>query len=85
MRARRARERAGARLCRDAEGHRLLDSFADPAAARAKTLALHPGGRIATAREIALAAVFMISDECPFMNAATLVVDGGLSQLQHPA
>ena len=61
------------------------NSFPDPAAARAKTLALHPGGRIASAREIALAAVFMISDECPFMNAATLVVDGGLSQLQHPA
>ncbi|PWJ90754.1 NAD(P)-dependent dehydrogenase (short-subunit alcohol dehydrogenase family) [Mesorhizobium loti] len=61
------------------------NSFADPVAARANTMALHPGGRIATAREIALAAVFMISDECPFMNAATLVVDGGLSQLQHPA
>ncbi len=61
------------------------NSFPDPAAARANTMALHPGGRIATAREIALAAVFMISDECPFMNAACLVVDGGLSQLQHPA
>ncbi|AZO40912.1 SDR family oxidoreductase [Mesorhizobium sp. M7D.F.Ca.US.005.01.1.1] len=61
------------------------NSFPDPVAARANTMALHPGGRIATAREIALAAVFMISDECPFMNAATLVVDGGLSQLQHPA
>jgi NAD(P)-dependent dehydrogenase (short-subunit alcohol dehydrogenase family) len=60
-------------------------SFPDPAAARANTMALHPGGRIASAREIALAAVFMISDECPFMNAACLVVDGGLSQLQHPA
>ncbi|WP_421916865.1 SDR family oxidoreductase [Mesorhizobium sp.] len=61
------------------------NSFADPAAARAKTMALHPGGRIATTREIALAAVFMISDESPFMNAACLVIDGGLSQLQHPA
>jgi NAD(P)-dependent dehydrogenase (short-subunit alcohol dehydrogenase family) len=61
------------------------NSFADPVAARANTMALHPGGRIATMREIALTAVFMISDECPFMNAATLVVDGGLSQLQHPA
>jgi NAD(P)-dependent dehydrogenase (short-subunit alcohol dehydrogenase family) len=61
------------------------NSFPDPAAARANTMALHPGGRIASVREIALAAVFMISDECPFMNAATLVVDGGLSQLQHPA
>jgi len=70
------------------ETQKALDywnSFPDPAAARAKTMALHPGGRIASVREIALAAVFMISDECPFMNAATLVVDGGLSQLQHPA
>ena len=61
------------------------NSFADPAAARAKTMALHPGGRIASTREIAKAAVFMISDESPFMNAACLVIDGGLSQLQHPA
>ncbi|WP_434724970.1 SDR family oxidoreductase [Mesorhizobium sp. RIZ17] len=70
------------------ETQKALDywnSFPDPVAARANTMALHPGGRIATAREIALAAVFMISDECPFMNAACLVVDGGLSQLQHPA
>jgi len=61
------------------------NSFADPVAARARTMALHPGGRIASTREIAMAAVFMISDESPFMNAACLVVDGGLSQLQHPA
>lgn len=59
------------------------NSFPDPAAARAQTMTLHPGGRIARPEEIAMAAVFMISDECPFMNAATLVVDGGLSVLQH--
>ena len=59
------------------------NSFPDPVAARAHTMALHPGKRIATAQEIAMAAVFMISDECPFMNAACLVVDGGLSMLQH--
>lgn len=61
------------------------NSFPDPQAAQARTLALHPGKRIATPEEIAKAAVFMISDECPFMNAACLVVDGGLSMLQHPA
>lgn len=55
----------------------------DPEKARAATMALHPGGRIAQPEEIAMAAVFMISDECPFMNAACLVVDGGLSVLQH--
>ncbi len=59
------------------------NSFPDPAAARAKTLALHPGGRIATSQEIAMAAVFLISDECPFINAACLVADGGLSVLHH--
>lgn len=59
------------------------NSFPDPAAARAATLALHPGGRIATTDEIAMAAVFMISDEVPFMTAACLVIDGGLSTLQH--
>jgi NAD(P)-dependent dehydrogenase (short-subunit alcohol dehydrogenase family) len=68
------------------ETQKVIDywnSFADPEAAKTKTLALHPGRRIAKPSEIARAAVFMISDECPFMNAACLVVDGGLSTLQH--
>jgi NAD(P)-dependent dehydrogenase (short-subunit alcohol dehydrogenase family) len=59
------------------------NGFADPEAAKAETMKLHPGGRIATPEEIALAAVFMISDECPFMNATCLTVDGGLSVQQH--
>jgi NAD(P)-dependent dehydrogenase (short-subunit alcohol dehydrogenase family) len=59
------------------------NSFPDPENAKAETMKLHPGGRIATPQEIAMAAVFMISDECPFMNAACLTVDGGLSVLQH--
>lgn len=59
------------------------NSFPDPEKAKAETMKLHPGGRIATPYEIAMAAVFMISDECPFMNAACLTVDGGLSVLQH--
>lgn len=59
------------------------ESFPDPEAAKAETMALHPGGRIASPEEIALAAVFMISDECPFMNATCLTVDGGLSVRQH--
>jgi NAD(P)-dependent dehydrogenase (short-subunit alcohol dehydrogenase family) len=61
------------------------NSFPDPAAAKAETMRLHPGGRIATPEEIAMAAVFMISDECPFMNATCLTIDGGLSVQQHPA
>ncbi len=59
------------------------NSFPDPEAAKAETMKLHPGGRIATPEEIALAAVFMISDECPFMNATCLTIDGGLSVRQH--
>lgn len=59
------------------------NSFLDPKAARAATLALHPSGKIATCGEIAMAAVFMVSDEVPFMNAACLVIDGGLGTLQH--
>jgi NAD(P)-dependent dehydrogenase (short-subunit alcohol dehydrogenase family) len=60
------------------------NGFPDPDAAKAETMKLHPGGRIATPEEIAMAAVFMISDECPFMNATCLTVDGGLSVQQHP-
>ncbi|SMC97939.1 SDR family oxidoreductase [Rhizobium sp. RU36D] len=61
------------------------NSFPDPEAAKADTMKLHPGGRIALPQEIAMAALFMISDECPFMNATCLTVDGGLSVQQHPA
>ncbi len=59
------------------------NSHPDPEAARAETMALHPQGRIATPEEIAMAAVFMISDECPFMTATCLTIDGGLSVRQH--
>ncbi len=61
------------------------NSFPDPVAAKAETMKLHPGGRIASPEEIALAAVFMISDDCPFMNATCLTIDGGLSSQQHGA
>lgn len=59
------------------------NSQPDPEAARAETMALHPQGRIASPEEIARAAVFMISDECPFMTASCLTIDGGLSTRQH--
>lgn len=60
------------------------NSFPDPVAAAAETMKLHPGGRIASPEEIAKAALFMVSDECPFMNATCLTVDGGMSVLHHP-
>ncbi|WP_421850920.1 SDR family oxidoreductase [Marinomonas sp.] len=63
--------------------HDWWEGHDDPEKARAETLALHPQGRIATPEEIANAAVFMISDECPFMTASCLIIDGGLSVRQH--
>lgn len=59
------------------------NSFPDPEKAKAETMKLHPGGRIATPQEIAMAAIFMISDECSFINATCLTIDGGLSVMQH--
>lgn len=73
-----------------APGHvatqKVLDywnSFPDPEVARTETMMLHPDGRIASPEEIAVAVVFMVSDECPFMNATCLTIDGGLSVQQH--
>ncbi|HTO30499.1 MAG TPA: SDR family oxidoreductase [Pararhizobium sp.] len=60
------------------------NSFPDPIAAEAATMKLHPGGRIAEPEEIAKAALFLISDECPFINATCLTADGGVSVLHHP-
>lgn len=59
------------------------NSFPNPVAAEAETMKLHPGARIAEPEEIAKAALFMISDECTFMNATCLTVDGGVSVLHH--
>lgn len=60
------------------------NGFPDPVAAEAETMKLHPGGRIAEPEEIAKAALFMISDECRFINATCLTADGGVSVLHHP-
>ena len=38
-----------------------------------------PTGRLAKPREIANAALFLASDESSYVNAATFVVDGGLT------
>ncbi|MCT7378671.1 SDR family oxidoreductase [Chelativorans salis] len=57
--------------------------FVDPAAERAKAEALHPPGRIGTPEEVAMTCVFLASDEAPFINAETIVIDGGRSALYH--
>lgn len=57
--------------------------FDDPAAERRRTEALHPPGRVGQPEEVAMTAVFLASDEAPFINAETIVIDGGRSALFH--
>jgi NAD(P)-dependent dehydrogenase (short-subunit alcohol dehydrogenase family) len=57
--------------------------FPDPAAERSRAENLHPPRRIARPEEIAMTAVFLASDEAPFLNAQAIVVDGGRSVLYH--
>ena len=59
------------------------NTFADPAAERQRTYDLHPPKRIGRPDEVAMTAVFLASDEAPFINAAAIVIDGGRSVLYH--
>ena len=59
------------------------NTFADPEAERRRTYDLHPPKRIGRPEEVAMTAVFLASDEAPFINAATIVIDGGRSVLYH--
>jgi NAD(P)-dependent dehydrogenase (short-subunit alcohol dehydrogenase family) len=56
----------------------LAELLADPAA-RARRLVHVPMGRLAEAREVARAALFLASDESSYVNGATFVVDGGIT------
>jgi NAD(P)-dependent dehydrogenase (short-subunit alcohol dehydrogenase family) len=58
-------------------------TFPDPEAERRRAYALHPPKRIGRPEEVAWTAVFLASDEAPFINAATIVIDGGRSVLYH--
>jgi NAD(P)-dependent dehydrogenase (short-subunit alcohol dehydrogenase family) len=58
-------------------------TFPDPEAEKARAYALHPPGRIGRPEEVGWTAVLLASDEAPFINAATIVIDGGRSVLYH--
>lgn len=57
----------------------LLAIYGDDPAAFARRQVHWPTGRLGTPREIVNAALFLASDESSFVNAATFVVDGGIS------
>jgi NAD(P)-dependent dehydrogenase (short-subunit alcohol dehydrogenase family) len=57
----------------------LLRIFGDDPAAYERRRVHLPIGRLAKPREIANAALFLASDESSYVNAATFLVDGGLT------
>jgi NAD(P)-dependent dehydrogenase (short-subunit alcohol dehydrogenase family) len=57
----------------------LLALYGDDPAALERRRVHWPTGRLATAREIVDAALFLASDESSYVNGATFVVDGGLT------
>lgn len=62
-----------------------LSTFPDPDVQRQQILNFHPTRTIAQPDEVAWTAVFLGSDEAPFMTGACLTLDGGLSVLYHAA
>jgi NAD(P)-dependent dehydrogenase (short-subunit alcohol dehydrogenase family) len=58
-------------------------TFPDPAAERKRAEDIHPPKRIGRPVEVANTALFLASDEAPFINAETIVIDGGRSALYH--
>ena len=57
----------------------LMRLFADDRAAFERRRVHLPMGRLAQAREIANAALFLASDESSYVNGATFTVDGGIT------
>lgn len=59
------------------------NTFPDPDAERRRAYDLHPPKRIGKPEEVAMTALFLASDEAPFINAETIVIDGGRSVMFH--
>jgi NAD(P)-dependent dehydrogenase (short-subunit alcohol dehydrogenase family) len=57
----------------------LQELYANDPDEASRRLVHLPPGRFAEAREIAEGALFLASDESSYVNAATFMVDGGLS------
>jgi NAD(P)-dependent dehydrogenase (short-subunit alcohol dehydrogenase family) len=57
----------------------LLRLFAEDLSAFERRRVHLPMGRLATAREIALGALFVASDESSYVTGSTFLVDGGLT------
>ena len=66
-------------LCPGPVNTPLLAQLLAQPAARARRLVHGPMGRLAEAKEIAQAALFLASDESSYVNGATFVVDGGIT------
>jgi NAD(P)-dependent dehydrogenase (short-subunit alcohol dehydrogenase family) len=58
---------------------RLLAQAEDPVAERAALVARQPIGRLGTPEEIALAALYLASDDAAFVTGTALVIDGGMT------
>ena len=65
-------------ICRD-----YWATFPDPAVERRRAEELHPPRRLGRPEEVAMTAVFLASDEAPFINASVITIDGGRSVLYH--
>jgi len=59
------------------------NTFPDPEAEKRRAYELHPPKRVGRPEEVAWTAVFLASDEAPFINAEMIVIDGGRSVLYH--
>lgn len=58
-----------------------LAGTGDYARARAEFIARQPMGRLGTAEEVAKLAVFLASDEAPFMTGNAIAIDGGWTNI----
>ncbi|MCG5074388.1 SDR family oxidoreductase [Paraburkholderia tagetis] len=63
--------------------HDWWNAQPDREAARRATLELPPMKRIGRPEEVAMTAVFLASDEAPFINASCITIDGGRTALHH--